>query len=202
MTAEEAYRWLIGADGDFDTHVLASILALALAETAAGGCPLAEAAGYTGLPDDLAVRFPHAVETLTAGGTLLRGDDELQVLDLLRRGATDGKPLEALLAQMIARRAQRPNHLWQDLGLQNRGELSALMTAHFVRLARRNAADMKWKKFFFRTICRDGESGLCAAPCCSECCDFEACFGAEDGESLLARLRYHAEATSTVSEPL
>ena len=52
---------------------------------------------------------------------------------------------------------------------------------------------MKWKKFFYRTICRDEGYMLCAAPSCAECDDFEICFGEESGESLLARARRIAD---------
>ena len=52
---------------------------------------------------------------------------------------------------------------------------------------------MKWKKFFYRTICRDEGYTLCAAPSCAECEDFDNCFGEEGGESLLARARKQAE---------
>jgi nitrogen fixation protein NifQ len=87
----------------------------------------------------------------------------------------------------------------QDLGLTNRGELSRLMQRHFALLARRNTQDMKWKKFFFRMICRDEGYRLCAAPCCSECSDFNACFGDESGESLLARVRLQSDAPGLIT---
>ena len=90
---------------------------------------------------------------------------------------------------MIARRSQRPNHLWQDLGLNSRRDLSELMTRHFKPLAMRNKQDMKWKKFFYRIICADAAYSLCTAPSCGECDDFDHCFGEETGESLLARAR-------------
>jgi nitrogen fixation protein NifQ len=93
------------------------------------------------------------------------------------------------LAAIVARRAQRPNHLWQDLGLRHRRELSWLMERHFEPLATRNAADMKWKKFLYRMICRDTGFLICSAPICTECSDFDACFGDESGESLLASSR-------------
>jgi nitrogen fixation protein NifQ len=193
MIADDAYRWLIAEEMDFDSHVLAAILALALVEAGDGMGTVGEAAGYGGLPDALAARFPHAAERLKAATVLERSPDEAAVFDLLWRGATSRTPFEHLLAGMVARRAQRPNHLWQDLGLRHRGELSQLMSVHFERLARRNTADMKWKKFFFRMICRDGDYGLCTAPSCGECCDFDNCFGSEDGEAFLAHLRRGAE---------
>ena len=90
---------------------------------------------------------------------------------------------------MIARRCKSPHHLWQDLGLANRGELSQLMNRHFARLADKNRQDMKWKKFLYRMVCGSEGFMLCTAPVCSECDDFKNCFGAEDGESMLARAR-------------
>ncbi|MDR3526096.1 MAG: nitrogen fixation protein NifQ [Rhizomicrobium sp.] len=185
MTADEAYAWLMGEETSFDKHVLASILALSLSE----GGAVAENAGYAGIPAVLEAFFPQAAAQLAGAETLARGDDEGCLLDLLIANVSSGSAYEMLLAGMLARRAQWPNHLWQDLGLRHRGELSALMTAHFAPLARRNRSDMKWKKFFFRTICRDGEYALCTAPSCGECCDFDHCFSEETGESLLAHLR-------------
>jgi nitrogen fixation protein NifQ len=101
--------------------------------------------------------------------------------------------LQARLAAMLARRAQSPDHLWQDLGLRNRGELSRLMARHFRPLAARNSQDMKWKKFLYRMICRDAGYSLCTAPSCGECADFAACFGDESGESRLAQTRLSDE---------
>jgi nitrogen fixation protein NifQ len=67
------------------------------------------------------------------------------------------------------------------------------MMRHFAKLARRNDQDMKWKKFFYRMICHDDGFSMCVAPSCSECSDFNECFGDESGESLLARSRFHSE---------
>ncbi|HZU65316.1 MAG TPA: nitrogen fixation protein NifQ [Novosphingobium sp.] len=175
-----------GAD-PFDCHVAAAILAMAAGEEA--GAP-AEGCG-SGL--DAGERAE--LSALLFGGAALAGPDpcampqqEQTLRDILWMNAGSGSRLQRLLARMIARRALRPNHLWQDLGLAHRGELSALMQRHFPRLAARNAADMKWKKFFYRMMCNDAGFALCAAPVCSECDDFDACFGGEEGEALLARL--------------
>jgi nitrogen fixation protein NifQ len=189
MMPDAAYQWLIGKHDDFEAHVLASILALSIAEAAASDRPVRDMAGYDGMPSVLVSLFPHAVEVLSLGVEVARGDDERCLYDLLCRGTTHNSPLGTLLAGMIARRAQRPNHLWQDLGLRNRNELSRLMDTYFAPLARRNTADMKWKKFFFRLICRDAAYTLCTAPSCGECCDYDGCFDGEAGESLLAHLR-------------
>jgi nitrogen fixation protein NifQ len=87
--------------------------------------------------------------------------------------------------------------------LRNRRELSWLMERHFPALSQRNTRDMKWKKFLYRVICRDEGFAICTAPSCSECSDFDNCYGEEDGESLLARNRRDAERASAErqSEP-
>jgi nitrogen fixation protein NifQ len=188
MTADDTYRWLTGTRDDFAIHVLASILAVAMAEAAASGRPLSETAGF-GPCAELVDFFPHAADALRPAAPPERSNDEACLLDLLIRGAATGSAFETLLAGMIARRSQCPNHLWQDLGLANRGELGRLMREWFAPLARRNTQDMKWKKFFARMICRDAAYTLCTAPSCGECDDFDGCFGEETGVSLLAHLR-------------
>lgn len=181
----------------FDAHILASILAIAAAEADGDGQRLLDGVGLSG--HDLAGLqrefFPGAAPLYRGPGhwTVSRDADEGCLVDLLRRCATAGAPFQMRLATMLARRAQRPNHLWQDLGLRDRGELSRLMQRHFLVLATRNMRDMKWKKFLYRTICRDASYSLCSAPSCSECDDFETCFGEESGESFLARLRLAAD---------
>ena len=59
----------------------------------------------------------------------------------------------------------------------------------FPALAEKNRQDMKWKKFLYRLICQSEGFSFCTAPVCSECDDFRDCFGVEDGEGLLARVR-------------
>ncbi len=200
---DDVYGRLVGGRGDidtpeaFDAHVVASILALAIIEANAAGTPLIEGVGLDGdrlraLAERL---FPQAASLLgdLAGQSLAeRPEEETCLEEILARFATL-PALGADLATMIARRAQRPNHLWQDLGLGHRGELSRLMTRHFQRLAEDNVGDMKWKKFLYRAICADQGFSLCTAPSCSECTDFNVCFGDEGGETLMARTRLAAD---------
>ena len=202
LTPQDVYRNLMearaaGCDA-FDAHVVASILAISSAEAAEFAQPQTAAAGLSAEQFGALVRefFPKAAawRLFSPSETVERAADEACLLDLLERCATSREPFEALLAAMIARRAQRPNHLWQDLGLNNRAELSQLMTRHFKPLALRNTGDMKWKKFFYRLICADASYTLCTAPSCAECDDFQSCFGEETGELLLARARRAAEA--------
>jgi nitrogen fixation protein NifQ len=202
MTSADVYRWLMNGAASavcqqFDAHVIACVLSLAVGE-ANEGRSLCDALGLT--PEELselaATTFPHAVQ-LFAGLEPTReaplAEDEVCLRDLLSRSRSERTRLQQLLAFIIARRALSPNHLWQDLGLRNRRELSWLMSRHFEPLATRNAQDMKWKKFLYRTICRDQSFSLCVAPSCAECEEFNDCFGDESGESLLAIARRDAD---------
>ena len=84
------------------------------------------------------------------------------------------------LAHAIATAAMADNHLWQDLGLSHRAELSRLMQAHFTSLAQLNAGDMKWKKFLYRQLCERAGLTICRSPSCGVCSDYAQCFGPED----------------------
>jgi nitrogen fixation protein NifQ len=208
MTPDDIYVYLRQANATtacdpFDGHVLASIFAVGASEcTTAGSLSAALGIGDLELRSCIERYFPGARERLEVfdlGREPMVHDEERCLRELLWRFRTIPTPLTSVLSILIARRATRPNHLWQDLGLTNRGELSSLMQRHFELLARRNTQDMKWKKFFFRMICRDEGYRLCAAPSCSECCDFSACFGDESGESLLARVRFQNKASKLMA---
>lgn len=199
-TGDEAYGWLIAAskpsDCDaFDIHVAASILALALCEPVGeqGEPAVNEGSGLTKAELEFLAEkmFPQVVEPLVAAcpESDLKVDEEEQSLrDILLMYASGAGWLTKMLAFMIARRCKQPHHLWQDLGLRNRGELSELMERHFTRLSARNREDMKWKKFLYRMVCGSEGFTLCTTPVCSDCNDFEMCFGDESGESRLARI--------------
>jgi len=191
--AESIYAELLWQGGRaavpaFDVHIASCILALSFFEAERDGTSLAEATGLDGeeLNELCRIAFPHV--SLPEAGTPAVGREEQALRDILWMSCGEASVFELLLSRLIARRCQRPNHLWQDLGLANRTELSMLMQLHFPRLAMKNANDMKWKKFFYRMMCTSEGFRLCAAPVCSECDDFESCFGSEDGEALLARI--------------
>jgi nitrogen fixation protein NifQ len=203
MNSADVYGWLMSGSEHapcdrFDAHVVASVLGLGVIEGAQEGRSVSAAVGLdsAALTDLVREMFPHASEVfarLVTSEPLVLAEDEACLRDLLVRCTTNGSAFQQRVAAMIARRAQRPNHLWQDLGLRNRRELSWLMGRHFEWLASRNDRDMKWKKFLYRTICRDGTFPICTAPSCSECCDFDDCFGQEGGEKLLAVVRRKAD---------
>ncbi len=196
--AAQIYQDLIGGPhplGDeFDVHVAASVLAISLAEAQHSRRSVSQSLGLdaSGLAQLADAFFPHAKTRLldAAGdGAVAWGADEECLRDLLLKFSTAATGYQRVLADILTRRAQGANHLWQDLGLQDRTELTRLMQRHFAPLKERNSHDMKWKKFLYRTICRDEGYGFCAAPTCGECDDYQICFGDEAGESLMSLAR-------------
>lgn len=188
LTGAELRDADIASDRDFDRHVFASILAVAVTE----GGRVNERVGLSA--DDLALLFarwfPDLRHLVLAWSPVNAGEEEVEVGAvrglLLLNSATPGDD-GRWLARMVARRAVEPNHLWEDLGLRNRGELMRLMQRHFTPLYERNTRNMRWKRFFYRQLCEDDGFLMCATPVCTDCNDFELCFGEEDGESRLAR---------------
>lgn len=165
----------------FDAHVLACILAKGVAEAPVG---LSAAVGLAGpaLARMVADIFPGAQWLLAEGGA--PGEDALEEPDL-RALLTDhatvpGAEMAGWLAAMVARRSLQPNHLWRDLGLTARSDLSGLMTRHFAPLAALNVHDMKWRKFLYRQMCQAEGITVCKSPVCTSCVDYAQCFGPEE----------------------
>lgn len=129
------------------------------------------------------------------------GRDLIPVIDarVLARRATREDEVEDLLALLLAHAdtaagsAQEihrvalgvavaslgDQHLWQDLQLASRAELTALMRRWFPGLVARNVGDMKWKKFLYRQLCEREQILICKSPSCAACSDFALCFGPE-----------------------
>lgn len=87
---------------------------------------------------------------------------------------------ELWLARIVACGCAGRDHLWQDLGLANRIELSLLMETGFPALAALNVGDMKWKKFIYRQYCARDGIYVCPAPSCGVCIDYAKCFAPEE----------------------
>ena len=204
-----AYRALTGChpadaiiddDFSFDRHVLASILAVAAMEDGA----MAARAGLAAadLVSLMAQWFPVAGGSGIAWFTQDKDtdDDEVaMVRGLLLAHRSSAGDVGRWLAAMIARRAMEPNHLWEDLGLRDRSELTRLLSRHFAPIAARNTQNMRWKRFFYRALCESDGFVMCTTPVCSECRDFDLCFGDESGESRMADRRREASLQAVLS---
>lgn len=116
-----------------------------------------------------------------------RRDEIDDLLSLLREHAEPaaGSAQESdAIAYALACASLGSNHLWQDLYLPSRQELSMLIGHWFPRLAARNTHNMKWKKFFYKQLCLREELLICRAPSCSVCADHAVCFGPEDASDV------------------
>lgn len=169
------------APDGFDRHVIACVLARAASD------PTRPVCHCLGLAPEalrcLVARFPGMKLPDRLGPDA--GPDTIEEPDLRRLlldHASDGYAGTALteaLAAIVARTCQGANHLWEDLGLCNRGELSAMLKRHFRPLAEANTGNMRWKKFFYRQLCELEGIRICKSPNCEICTDYRLCFSGE-----------------------
>ncbi len=162
---------------DPNRSLLASMIAGQIAES---GCLPADLGLGAGVYQNLIHRY---FPGFKSHGTLRDIEDipewsDLQKLMLDHRA--NKYPSELLIANIVATACAGRDHLWQDLGLANREELTKLMQVNFPALARANTGDMKWKKFLYRQFCSREGIYVCPAPSCGVCKDYAKCFGPEN----------------------
>jgi len=104
--------------------------------------------------------------------------DDLRRLLLSYRARTSRS--EIWIADIISAGCLGDAHLWHDLGLASRAELSALIQRNFPRLHARNTRNMRWKKFFYKRLCEDEGLYICRSPSCEVCPDYSKCFNPDD----------------------
>jgi nitrogen fixation protein NifQ len=109
-----------------------------------------------------------------------RNDERDELVRLLLMDKAGESPSEVWMAHVVAAGCMASDHLWHDLGLWERAELSALMRRNFPALAARNVKDMKWKRFLYKQLCEAEGIYTCRAPSCEVCADYHACFGPEN----------------------
>jgi nitrogen fixation protein NifQ len=177
----------------FTAHVFACALAICLSETLALGRDLGSAMGLAraDLRRLVVAWAPEAeryIDFSSEPESISLDEEEDQIHQLLQRYRVDASDETSWISAIVTKRSLSPRHLWQDLGLATREELGRLMAERFPDLAARNFNHMKWKKFFYRSLCELEGFVLCSSPTCRECGDFHDCFGDESGESALARL--------------
>lgn len=102
-----------------------------------------------------------------------------ELLTLLREHCAGLDDSERWMAEIVTAACMGGDHLWQDLGLWSRVDLSRLMTQNFPALAAKNNRDMKWKKFLYKQLCDREGVVVCRSPSCEVCADYAKCFGSE-----------------------
>jgi nitrogen fixation protein NifQ len=103
--------------------------------------------------------------------------DELLALLMEHRAGVDAS--ETWMATIVATACMGGDHLWQDLGLWSRNDLSQLMARNFPGLTALNDRDMKWKRFLYKQLCNNAGVVVCRSPSCEVCADYAKCFGPE-----------------------
>lgn len=123
---------------------------------------------------------PYSGREQGAGGIEIeRQPEREELLTLLMSNRAGHDDCEPWLADIVVAACMGGNHLWQDLGVFSRTELSELMARNFPTLAARNDRDMKWKKFLYKQLCIEEGIYTCRAPSCEVCVDYASCFGPE-----------------------
>jgi len=142
----------------------------------------AECPSLSTLLDVTLARNESAVENGKLRQDLLemRRDEWQEIRDLLLSGRAGQEEFELRLADIVAAACLGGDHLWRDLGLRSRIELTELMARHFPALSERNNADMKWKKFFYKQLCEQEGGYVCRSPSCDQCAAYDDCFGPEE----------------------
>jgi nitrogen fixation protein NifQ len=108
------------------------------------------------------------------------GDEFDDLLALLLEHRSNAGSETTWLAYAVTACCMGDDHLWQDMGLDNRQQLSELLEQHFPVLYAKNTRNMRWKKFFYKQLCEKAGAYVCRAPSCSVCVDYQNCYGSEE----------------------
>lgn len=175
-------RLMKAGSGLRNDHVLATMLASQC--VAEGGLP--NRLGLT--PDDYeqmmarhfpAVQLPMSFMAWTE--TFPDRQEEIEELSsLILHHRVDGSEESQWMATILTAGCMGGNHLWQDMGLWSRQDLSCLIQTNFPALAAKNDKDMKWKKFFYKQLCIAEGIHVCRSPSCEVCPDYSDCFAPEE----------------------
>lgn len=102
----------------------------------------------------------------------------IELRELLRRRADTARhPVDvANVASILSTACLRPDHLWRDLGLRGRDEVTALLTHFFPEVAAENTANLRWKRYLAEARAKAYGYEPGPAPGCPGCEDFGFCF--------------------------
>lgn len=85
------------------------------------------------------------------------------------------------LACIIAHACLRPDHLWRDLGLAGRDDVTRALHRYFPGLPERNTDDMRWKKFLAYDLAAARGEPPQPAPGCPGCESYRRCYSTRQG---------------------
>ena len=171
--------------GDPVSRALSGVL-----ESAAAGC-LPRFAQWLGLPPG---EFRDVLDTWFPGAASAGWEPDVPPVDLAVLPCEFGDIVEMLwdgrsqgaggshvrwAAHALACGCFGRTHLWQDMGLSGRDDVSRLLRQTFEPVFLANTTDMKWKKFFYHRVCERLDLHPCPEPSCDGCDQFANCHGAE-----------------------
>ncbi len=116
-------------------------------------------------------------------GDVMAAEELKDIRSLLLEHRTSGRVEENWIASILAATALRSSHLWEDLGLMGRQEVSQTINRNFPSLGRLNlGSKMRWKKFFYRKLCEKNGLNICRSPNCQSCDEYSTCFSPDQSE--------------------
>ena len=80
------------------------------------------------------------------------------------------------LATIISAASLRPDHLWRDLGLSGRDDVTDMLERHYPMLVARNTTNLRWKKFLAQEVAHAQGVAPTSAPGCPGCDDYGFCY--------------------------
>ena len=177
--AEAPHRRALGLDGPEVRALVMRYFPMAVSGWAAGECFRRHVLGLDaasesccgGEGDEVAAYGRFSVSLLE------QEEQDLCRLFLTHAAATGLWPV--VFARLIARACMEPEHLWMSLGLENRGQLTAILECHFPALVAKNERDMRWKKFFYKLLCDIEKVWTCTASSCEICPHHPECYAPE-----------------------
>ena len=126
--------------------------------------------------------FPRVEPPRLAIATRLKSADHAEFVDALYKlllahvAATVHSDDARCLAAIIAHACLRPDHLWRDLGLNGRDDVTQMLARYFPTLVARNVDGLRWKKFLARELALSIGDTPGPAPGCPGCEEFRFCF--------------------------
>jgi nitrogen fixation protein NifQ len=135
--------------------------------------------GATPVPSITALlRRAEAALAAPDGGALPPLAQDLAAFILAHRapGADAGEARR--LAHAIALASLGRRHLWQDLGLDGREQVSSLIRHYFEPLFLRNTGNLKWKRFLYLELGLTQGNDDLRPPGCGACEEFGRCYRA------------------------
>jgi len=179
---DATYSWLLG---NCVRYELGDLIARMLASQIAGAGDMPRYLGLTRVEFTSMMQhhFPGiSLEQFDHYGVVLdadRSDEHSELRELFLSHADADPRINEWVADILIAGCMGGDHLWQDLGVWSRKDLTALIRTAFAPLADKNVQDMKWKKFFYKQLCIQEGVYTCRAPSCQVCADYKECFGPE-----------------------